>query len=332
MPPFFEHLSFDQDRLVVILLALLIEAVVGRMSWFFRVVPHPARLFIGIARGLERRLDRARRGAGAVLARGAIVTVFQLLLAAGLGAMLTSVTTGLATGGGWIEVVVLVLFLAQRGSYGEASRAVRALSREGPAAARDVVSAFHDGNAAGLDAHGICRAAIEQLSRGLARWVVAPVFWYFLLGLVGLLMYVAVATTARVIAKGDARRAGFGYTVARLEILLTWLPARIAGVFVVFAAIFTPTANPARAWRVLQRQARGVSTPSLGCPMAAMAGALGLELGGANVVDGETATWIGEGTPRAEIRDAHRALMLHGFACVLHGVVFACLTAINFAL
>lgn len=319
---------YAADRLVLASVALLAEALVGRLAWLFRLVPHPAALLYRATAALGSRLDRRERGRRALLVRGAIVTLFVCALAGGAGVLIAAAMAPYPYG--WTADIALVaLLVTQRGAYGDAARTMRTLTRDGLAAARDRVAALHGGIVSGLDDHGVCRALAEHLARSFGRRVVGPVFWYLLLGLPGLLTYAAILAGAEALAHDAAQRAGFGWTALRLEAAASWLPGRIAGVLMAVAAVFAPTARPFRAFRIMAAQGRRLGPAGFGWPAAALAGALSLEIAGPNAIDGRPSPWVGEGTARATARDARRALLLFAYACVLHGAVLATLAALR---
>ena len=70
------------DRYNIVCIALFAEAVVDRISWLFRILPHPNDVLKRLARFLGNRLDRSRRGLRTLIVRGAIVALFLSMLAA----------------------------------------------------------------------------------------------------------------------------------------------------------------------------------------------------------------------------------------------------------
>ena len=97
------------------------------------------------------------------------------------------------------------------------------------------------------------------------------------------------------------------------------MPARLSGVLLVVAAVFSGEAAAGNAFRAMLRDAKKHHSPNAGWPEAAMAGALGLALAGprqyaeARVDD----PWLGGGTARARPADIARALRLYALACLL---------------
>jgi adenosylcobinamide-phosphate synthase len=86
----------------------------------------------------------------------------------------------------------------------------------------------------------------------------------------------------------DERHRDFGWASARLDDLANWMPARATGGLLVLAAglVFRNLHAVRRAWHVLRRDGAKHPSPNSGRPEAAMAGALGVQLGGINLYDG----------------------------------------------
>ena len=78
-----------------------------------------------------------------------------------------------------------------------------------------------------LDEAGVCRAAIESLAENFADGVVAPVFWYLVAGLPGLIAYKAVNTADSMIGHKTDHYLAFGWASARFDDLLNLVPSRI---------------------------------------------------------------------------------------------------------
>jgi adenosylcobinamide-phosphate synthase len=205
----------------------------------------------------------------------------------------------------------------------------RALARDGLAAGRAAVAHIVGRQTDRLDEHAVARAAIESLAENFADGVVAPAFWYALLGLPGIFVYKAINTMDSMIGYKSDRYRYFGMAAARLDDVVNLIPARFAAILFALAAIVSPTANPLRAWRTMWRDARKHESPNAGWPEAAVAGALNLALGGPRrYLGGVTrAEWLGDGTARATTRDIRRALMLYAVAALLHLLFYGSVAA-----
>ncbi|MBV7454043.1 adenosylcobinamide-phosphate synthase CbiB [Acidovorax sp. sif1233] len=126
-----------------------------------------------------------------------------------------------------------------------------------------------------LSAVEVRESAIESLAENLNDSVVAPLFWFVLLGLPGAALY-RFANTADAMWGYPGMRGGrywqwAGKWAAHADDVLSWLPARITALLLVAGA-------RGMRLRTLARQARKTPSPNSGWPMAAMALALGVRL------------------------------------------------------
>jgi adenosylcobinamide-phosphate synthase len=132
-----------------------------------------------------------------------------------------------------------------------------------------------------LDEAGVCRAAIESLAENSSDGVVAPAFWFAIAGLPGLLAYKMLNTADSMIGHLNDRHRDFGRFAAKLDDAANWIPARLTGLLICAAAALAGGAGRGRAaLTAMLRDARLHRSPNAGWPEAAMAGALGLSLGG----------------------------------------------------
>ena len=314
------------DPLIVIALALILDAVVGDMRWLFRAIPHPVVLIGRLIGFLDNKLNRAGRGVATVLAHGLVVTVLVSAVAAGSGWALSWAAERLPYGVA-LELFCVTVMVAQRSLYDHGRAVALALRRDGLDAGRAAVGHIVGRQTEALDEHGVARGAIESLAENFADGVVAPAFWYLILGLPGLFAYKAINTLDSMIGYRSERYRHFGISAARLDDVVNLIPSRLAATLIALAAIIAPTANPARAFKTMRRDGAKHDSPNAGWPEAAMAGALALALGGPReYLGGVVKTqWIGDGNPRATSQDIERALLLYGVTGLLHMLFYATL-------
>ncbi|MBM3599198.1 MAG: cobalamin biosynthesis protein [Alphaproteobacteria bacterium] len=318
------------DPLLLLLVALAVDAYVGEMSFLFRVVPHPVVAMGRAIDWLERRLNRAERGAAALRIRGALSIAALCLAGIVIGTPLVWFSRHYPMG--WlVELFLLITLVAQRSLYDHVNLVYRTLRDEGLYAGRQAVSRIVGRDPAALDEHGVARAAIESCAENFSDGVVAPVFWYVLFGLPGLLVYKIVNTADSMIGHPSPRYADFGKAAARLDDAMNLIPARLSGVLLAIAACFAPTANPAGAFATMWRDAGKHRSPNAGWPEAAMAGALGVALAGPRRYAERTVEdpWIGNGRARALPEDIRRALVVFGIACLVHWALIAALLVLR---
>ena len=266
------------DALLILVVALLADAVIGDPERLWRRLPHPV-VWMGMLIGaLDRRLNRAawpgaRRRLFGI---GALVVV---VAAAGLAG--AAIEAGLRLLPGHVASIGLIasILIAQNSLYRHVAAVATAFDAGGLAAARRAVSLIVGRDPDSLDEAGVCRAAIETTAENLSDGVVAPAFWFALLGLPGLAAYKAVNTADSMIGHLSERHRDFGWASARFDDLVNLVPARLSGLAIALAA---PLAGGSirEALRSMRRDARLHRSPNAGWPEAAMAGALGLALAG----------------------------------------------------
>jgi adenosylcobinamide-phosphate synthase len=225
--------------------------------------------------------------------------------------LITHVLAGFS--GGWIiEAMIATVFLAQKSLYDHVRDVERALSSS-LTSGRAAVSKIVGRNTETLDESGVSRAALESLAENAADGVVAPVFWYLLLGLPGLVAYKAVNTADSMIGHKSAEHLHFGFASARLDDVLNFIPARLTALLFSGAASLESQVAAKRSFNAAMSDAIKHRSPNAGWPEASMAGALGLRLGGPRDYDGETVDlpWLGSGREHLTRQDITRGLRLY---------------------
>jgi len=163
-----------------------------------------------------------------------------------------------------------------------------------------------------LDEGELARATVESVAENTSDAVVAPLAWGAIAGLPGLVGYRAVNTLDAMVGHRSERYRDFGTPAARLDDLANLGPSRATAALTVALA---PLAGGSRAeaLRTWLRDGRRHPSPNAGQCESAMAGALGVRLGGRNVYHGrvEERPALGDGKPPA-VADIRRAARLSG--------------------
>ncbi|ARJ66743.1 cobalamin biosynthesis protein CobD [Magnetospirillum sp. ME-1] len=318
MFPLFTQSTHAPDGMMLLFMAIALDAALGEMGPLFRLLPHPVVLIGRFIGELDHRLNRPERSESDRRRRGILVALGLALGALAVGAVIAFLARTLPHA--WLfEVFVAATLIAQRSLFEHVHDVAVALKDSGLEAGRYAVSRIVGRDPQSLDSHGVVRAAIESLAENFADGVVAPVFWYALLGLPGLILYKTVNTADSMIGHLNDKYREFGMASARLDDLLNLVPARLAGLLLVLAAPFIPKGRPWSALVTMLRDSGHHRSPNSGWPEAAAAGALDLALGGPRKYPGLVVNekWIGSGRARAEISDIHRALHLYTVACLI---------------
>ena len=249
------------------LAALVLDAAFGEPRWLWSRLPHPAVLMGRLVGLLDHRLND---GPGK-RARG----VLAALILVGVG---LAVGVALARLGPVVEIGVAAILLAQR-SLVEHVAAVNDGLRRSLDAGRQAVAMIVSRDTAAMNETQVARAAIESASENLSDGVIAPLFWFLVAGLPGMITYKLINTADSMIGYRTPRYEDFGWAAARLDDLLNLIPARLTALLIAL-----PTGridlHGIKADAALHR------SPNAGWPEAAMSRALGVALAGPRSYDG----------------------------------------------
>jgi len=310
----------------VLFLALVLDAVFGDPAWIYRRLPHPVVLIGAMIAWLDRNWNQEKYADALRRVLGVIAILSLLLLAWGSGwllhATLSTLPHGMVT-----EALIVAVFLAQNSLYRHVAAVERGFVGARLPPAQAAVGLIVGRDPTSLDQAGTCRAAIESLAENFSDGIVAPAFWYLVLGLPGLIAYKALNTADSMIGHRTDRHLRFGWATARLDDLTNFIPARLTALILAAAACLSAEFRPKAALVSAFRDARRHRSVNAGWPEAAMAGALGARLAGPRTYNGIVVedAWMGNGDVRAMPEDIRRALWLYVRACgvmtVLVGLV-----------
>ena len=309
----------------VVLAALLIDFATGDPPWLYRRVPHPVVVLGKLVELAERVLYAPSPRWRGVL--GGVVTVLVVVSVAAAVAWPIDRLLVERWAHGWVlEAAVASTLLAFRGLHDHAGAVAAGLERN-LAEGRDAVRHMVGRDTVSLDESGVVRGAIESVAENFSDAVVAPLFWYVVAGLPGLFAYKAVNTLDSMLGHRTERYRHFGIAAARLDDLVNFLPARLAGLYFVAAACLLPGANGSHAWRVMIRDARKHRSPNAGWQEAAVAGALDIAIAGPRRYSHATVddAWMGDGRARLGAGDIRRCQHLYVAAGALVALTLALL-------
>jgi len=268
-----------------LLVACALDAVVGDPRW----LPHPVRLMGRAIAGYERSIRPILSNRTCELIAGIVLAVGLPAVSYGVAWLVVDQASRLheviGQGG---EVALAFTTLAAR-DLADHARAVRhALVAGSLEAAREAVSQMVGRDTAQLSEEAIVRATVESVAESTADGVVAPLLYLVLGGPPLALAYKAVNTLDSMVGHLDDRYRHFGWASARMDDLVNWVPARLTALLIVLAAgvVGHDTSTMSQAWRIFRRDGKQHQSPNSGCPEAAMAGALGVQLGGTNYYEG----------------------------------------------
>lgn len=299
---------------MILIAALLLDAAFGEPRWLWDRLPHPAVLMGRLVGWCDARFNRD----GELKLKGTLV-------AAGL------LTTGLSLGWvihivpdhGVIEGLTVAILIAQK-SLVEHVRAVATALRLSIPEGRRAVAMIVGRDTADMTGPDIARAAIESAAENLSDGVVAPVFWYLVAGLPGILAYKLVNTADSMIGHLTPKYRDFGWASARLDDLLNLIPARLTALLI---ALTHGWIDP----KPILRDAPKHRSPNAGWPESALAPVLNIALSGPRSYNGmrKDYPWVwpeGRRDPGPDDIDAAADALWRVWAALLAVAVLVALT------
>jgi adenosylcobinamide-phosphate synthase len=303
-------------------LGYLLDLLLGDPSWF----PHPARLVDWLIKGGDRLLNpRYNAGPGSNSSRFSVVGILSLISGA-LFTGLLSVATWLFfrwfekyLWGQWppvyfgINALMVYLGLANRQSVREGLRVFNALNDRGLANARHRLSRLVVMDTGSLGSRQIRIAVLESLAGDLNDGSIAPLFYFALAGIPGMMTYKIINALDSTIGYHTERHEQFGKMAARLDDLVNLVPARLTALLMVLVSASF------RGLVYTIRFGHRHNSPNAGYPEAALAGILNVRFGGPNFFRGVLVERPYIGTNERDIRreEIYRVGAINHLTCLL---------------
>ncbi len=298
---------------ILILLAFLLDSLFGDPSF----LPHPVRL-IG---WLATRAEQCRRLPFNLYIAGFIAVLVVLGVSGGFCYLLLHFTANWPILTNIIALYILYSSIAARDLAWHAKRIAKAIRLKDLPLARQRLAMIVGRDTENLDEEAVCRGAIESVAENIVDGVTAPLFWAAIFGPLGAIIYKAINTMDSMFGYKNERYLKFGMVAARLDDLANFIPARLTAIFIIMAA-FILRYNGIDAARIWQRDHNCHKSPNSGHSEAAVAGALGLQFGGANKYFGEIVEkpTIGDFNKPCQADDIFKAIRLM-YTCVIIFIV-----------
>ena len=293
----------DIQHLIIMLLPLLIgvllDALIGDPAW----LPHPVVGFGKLIGGAEHWLNKGRgrklKGAlTALLLIGSTYVLFWWLIRFCYG-----VNQWLGVG---VSAIFIFCFLAGKTLIKEVRMVFLALD-ESLEKGRQQVARIVGRDTANLDAQEIRTAALETLAENLSDGVIAPLFWFMLLGVPGMAAYKMINTLDSMIGYKTDRYKDFGCWAAHIDDIANWIPARLTALLMVLSA-----GRPGLL-KFVHKYGTNHASPNSGYPESALAGILDCRFGGTHTYFGQEfyKPYIGENPRELTTLDARRSIRIN---------------------
>lgn len=280
---------------LLLLIAIVLDLIFGEPKW----IVHPVQIIGGIANKAEKLFrsivpHEIWSGAITFFATFSIsvgCVTFLLFIADHYSNFLQTI----------IAIVFLYLFIAIKDLLRHSRAVYKALTISDLDKARKAVGRIVGRDTGNMDTKDVCQACIETVAENFVDGIAAPLFWAIVFSLasplipmssislaaIGMTTYKTINTMDSMFGYKNTNYYRFGRVSARVDDIANFIPARLSGLCIV-AGAFILGHNYRNSFRILRRDRLNHASPNAGHPEAAVAGALGIRLGGPAKYFGKT--------------------------------------------
>lgn len=292
------------DHLLALALGFLLDLLLGDPAWLYHPVCAIGRYIAFMEKRLRRRGGNLRRSA-------VVLTASTVLLTMAITAALLGLLSLWGRWPGLIGMAVMDWLGIAVTSMAREARGVEKALASGVAAGRKQVARIVGRDTQNLSEDDVIRATVETVAENTTDGVISPLLYGAIGGPVLLWGFKAASTLDSMVGYLDEKYRDIGWSSARLDDVLNYIPARITGVVMCLTAWLTGL-DGKNAWRILRRDHANHKSPNCAWSESAAAGALHIQLGGVHDYFGKPVVkpTIGDSDRTPERRDIGRAIRL----------------------
>jgi adenosylcobinamide-phosphate synthase len=305
--------------------AILIDWIIGDPKW----PTHPVILIGRWIRFLEHKLRResdglcVRESILRLKVKGVVLMLSTVLLSFGVVSAIVFLADSMNQWLGYaVSVWLISTTIAVKGLKDAAYLVYNPLRSGNLAEARQYTGYIVGRDTEHLGEEELTRAVVETVAENIVDAVISPLFYALLGGAPLAMFYRASNTLDSMVGYRNDKYRHFGWASARWDDVMNWIPARLTGLLLLIVALLQPGLSAKRSAAAIRRFAHLHPSPNSGIPESAVAGALGIELGGLNVYGGAASERARLGWPLRERtqRDIVLAVrMVYGVSIVVMG-------------
>jgi len=301
-----------------ILIAVLVDWLVGDPYW----IPHPVRIMGHMIAFEERLVRRYAKSPHALLVGGACIVAVNIGLTFLVSYKLLALLRPYPLIYHTINIYLLYTCLAARCLRDEAIHVYRTLGQSLDSA-RHRLSYIVGRDTTQLDNSEIIRATVETVAENASDGVIAPLLYAMIGGMPCALTYKMINTMDSMLGYMNEKYRHLGYVSAKIDDVVNFLPARLTGIFMIVGSFFRFPIQ--EGMRIMIRDRRQHKSPNCAYPEGAMAGLLGIQLGGSNMYSGEVIhkPTIGDAQRPLDRQDILRATAIMFRAEIVLSILYA---------
>lgn len=255
------------DILIIILTAVVIDIIIGELP----SIIHPVVLMGGVISNIKKLLHRYNNKLSGIILTAAVLIIFLSIFLLLIKA---------STFNYYLYILISALILSTTFAIKSLINSIVLVKRDidtDISNAQTSVSYLVSRKTSNFSEKELISAAIETLTENITDSVIAPLIYAFIFGVLGAVFYRVVNTLDAMVGYKNPENINIGWFTAKLDDILNYIPARITGFLVVTASILLKL-NWKNAYKIMMRDAKKTPSPNSGYPMAATAGALGIQL------------------------------------------------------
>ncbi len=301
-------------------IAFLLDFLIGDPRWF----PHPVRMIgvcIEYTENILRKLVPSERAAGVFLAF--IIVVGTYLVTIQILVFFYEIRWSL---GILVSIIIIFFTLSTRDLLKETGKILNALKSGNLQKARKNLSRIVGRDTHNLSEHQVAAGCIETSAENIVDGIIAPLFYAFIGGPALAMAYKSINTLDSMVGYKNEKYLNFGLASAKLDDIANFIPARIAAVILPVSS-YLCGADFSNSVKILKRDGQKHPSPNSGIPEAAIAGALGIRLGGPNEYNNVLSDkpFIGDPQKSVTLDDiscTSRIVMVSAIIAVVLGISF----------
>ncbi len=312
--------------MLLLICCYIADLILGDPEWF----PHPVRGIGKLINLLDKRLN-GKGGLWLERIKGVLLTFVVVGAAACSAYLFVRLSRKLNPFLGNLTWVYLgYISLSIKDLQVKAKMILEEVKKDSIIEARKQLSKIVGRDTQNLGKNRIITAAIESIAENTNDGIVAPLFYLILGGPVLAIAYKSINTLDSMVGYKDERYLHFGWFPARLDDIANFIPARISGFLISISSLIGGRRGFKESFKTVLKDGQKHSSPNSGLSEAAMAGALGIRLGGISSYNGKVSTkpYIGEGVRNIQPSFITEALTISFISSILMvsiGIILKCL-------
>ena len=295
------------ESTLLLLLGIFLEICFGWPKFFLKYISHPV-IWIGkLIKFFDVNLNRKTYSRKIKKILGFLSLLLTIIITLSFFQIITNIFRNLLYDE-FFHIFIIWSLMCSKSLYSHIFSICNNLEKNDIIKAKKSLSKVVGRDTANLKKKEIIRASLESLSENTSDGIVAPIFWYFLFGMYGLIIFKTVNTLDSMIGYKSKKYFAYGYVSAKIDDVLNFIPSRLTGL--IFALL---SSKPIHSLRVMIKNASKSSSPNAGWPESAFAGALSIRLGGPKTYNGisNKDKWLNSEYNDPTIRDFHKGIRLY---------------------